>query len=525
MSLEDSRSDSTSAPADLSGQVLGHFQLLRRLGRGAMAEVYLAEQRSLDRRVAVKILKPELAGDQTYLARFQREAQAAASLVHANIVQIYEVGHVGSFHYIAQEYVEGQSLREWIARNGPPDLARALSVLRQAAAALAKAGLQGIVHRDIKPENILLTRAGEVKVADFGLAHFAHGDNAQGLTQVGITLGTPLYMSPEQVEGKPLDPRSDIYSLGVTCYHMLSGSPPFHGETALAVAVQHLKREPQPLEELRPDLAPALCRMIHKMLAKDPAERWQSAAELLRALRRLQQEHFAEGWPEELPGWDSIPIAVPDQSDFNLTRQLDGLAKTMAMANTGQKRRWWLWLTASAAAFVVGLGLARLINGSAPLVPRGMAGGFVSRQPTPLAQVYLAAQLGTEEAWRSVEKYYPASTPLVRRAKQQLARIYLREGRHADAMAIFEEFASGGPGEEYRAFGLAGKAAILTLQNRYRESAEVLETLWPIRDKLRDAQMQQLVHTVLKKNRSEIGPNPSNQQWQQWLDQSFGQPE
>ena len=241
----------SSAEADLSGRQLGDFHLLRRLGRGAMADVYLAEQERLKRRVAVKILKPELAGDRTYLQRFELEAQAAASLVHANIVQIYEVGCVEQLHYIAQEYVQGQNLREYIARHGPPDLPHALSIMRQVAAALAKAAEQGVVHRDIKPENIMLTAGGEVKVADFGLARLTREGAANDLTQVGITLGTPLYMSPEQVEGKPLDPRSDIYSFGVTCYHMLAGAPPFRGETALGVAVQHLKKQPQPLESLR----------------------------------------------------------------------------------------------------------------------------------------------------------------------------------------------------------------------------------------------------------------------------------
>ena len=213
-----------------------------------MAEVYLAEQERLKRRVAVKILRPELAGDRVYLQRFQLEAQAAASLVHANIVQIYEVGCVDQLHYIAQEYVQGQNLRDYVARHGPPDLPHALSIMRQVAAALAKAAEQGVVHRDIKPENIMLTASGEVKVADFGLARLTREGAANDLTQIGITLGTPLYMSPEQVEGKPLDPRSDIYSLGVTCYHMLAGVPPFAGETALGVAVQHLKTRPQPLE-------------------------------------------------------------------------------------------------------------------------------------------------------------------------------------------------------------------------------------------------------------------------------------
>jgi eukaryotic-like serine/threonine-protein kinase len=270
MSNEPAQPDKSDFEHGLSGRQLGDFRLIRRLGRGAMAEIYLAEQLSLKRRVAVKILKPDLANDPTYLQRFEIEAQAAASLVHANIVQIYEVGHVDRRHYIAQEYVQGQNLRDWLARNGPPDVAHALSIMRQVASALAKAAEVGVIHRDIKPENIMITTLGEVKVADFGLARLSREGAPNGLTQIGITLGTPLYMSPEQVEGKALDHRSDIYSLGVTCYQMLAGSPPFSGDTALAVAVQHLKTQPKPLETQRTDLPPALCRLVHTMLVKDP---------------------------------------------------------------------------------------------------------------------------------------------------------------------------------------------------------------------------------------------------------------
>ena len=284
-----------------------------------MAEVYLAEQERLKRRVAVKILKPELAGDRTYLQRFEIEAQAAASLIHANIVQIYEVGCVDHLHYIAQEYVQGQNLRDFIARHGPPDLPHALSIMRQVASALAKAAEQGVVHRDIKPENIMLTAGGEVKVADFGLARLTGPGAANDLTQIGITLGTPLYMSPEQVEGKPLDPRSDIYSFGVTCYHMLAGAPRFAGDTALVVAVQHLKKSPQPLETLRPDLPPALCRIVHQMLAKDPSRRFATSRDLLHELRRVQMEHFGDDWPEDLPGWESLAAEIPADPRIALT--------------------------------------------------------------------------------------------------------------------------------------------------------------------------------------------------------------
>jgi len=232
---------SAAEDADLAGRTLGDFKLLRRLGRGAMAEVYLAEQQSLRRQVALKVLKRGLAADVNYVQRFQNEARAAAALVHAHIVQIYEVGCADGIHYIAQEYVQGMNLREWMQRRGSPDVRLAVGVMRQTVAALHKAAQAGIVHRDIKPENIMLSQAGEVKVADFGLARIAREDDMLHLTQVGITMGTPLYMSPEQVEGKPLDSRSDLYSFGVTCYHLLAGKPPFTGETALAVGARHGK--------------------------------------------------------------------------------------------------------------------------------------------------------------------------------------------------------------------------------------------------------------------------------------------
>ncbi len=216
----------------LVGKTLKDYYVLRRLGQGAMAEVYLAQQLSLGRQVALKVLNAELARDPVYVERFHHEARAAAALVHAGIVQIYEVGQgdagqgVGS-HYIAQEYVPGRNLGEVIRSRGRLEPALALDILRQVTAALAKAASEGIVHRDIKPENIMLARSGEVKVADFGLAR-VQGDGGVNLTQIGVTMGTPLYMSPEQIEGRELDSRSDIYSLGVTAYHMLAGAAP-HG--------------------------------------------------------------------------------------------------------------------------------------------------------------------------------------------------------------------------------------------------------------------------------------------------------
>jgi eukaryotic-like serine/threonine-protein kinase len=277
------------AQIDLTGKRLGDYQILRRLGQGGMGYVYLAEQISLKRKVALKLLRPEMAGNPISLQRFKSEALSAARATHANIVQIYDIKEADGLHFMALEYVEGRNLREYLEKKGPPEILVALSIMRQVASAIQRASELGIVHRDIKPENILVTRKGEVKVADFGLAPVL-SDTGQplNLTQTGVTMGTPLYMSPEQVEGKPLDFRTDIYSFGVTSYHLLAGQPPFRGTTPFEVALQHVQKEPPPLADIRPDLPPELCALVHRMMAKKPAERPQTGREIVRELIALR---------------------------------------------------------------------------------------------------------------------------------------------------------------------------------------------------------------------------------------------
>lgn len=278
------------APDDLSGKRLGGYRLLRRLGSGAMADVYLAEQASLSRAVAVKVLRPETAVRPSAVLRFTQEARAAAGLVHGNIVQIHEVDCIDGHHFLAEEYVAGPTLRTWLQERGPLEAGQALSLLAQVGSALERAAEQGVVHRDIKPENLLVTPAGEVKVADFGLARVLSAANeGPELTQHGTALGTPLYMSPEQAEGSPVDARSDLYSLGATLYHLLAGRPPFGGPTHLAVALAHLKEAPEPLERHRPDLPLSLTDIVLRLLAKAPADRFQSPGELLHAVETAQQ--------------------------------------------------------------------------------------------------------------------------------------------------------------------------------------------------------------------------------------------
>lgn len=275
--------------ADLVDKTLGEFRLLRHLGSGGMADVYLAEQTSLQRHVAVKVMKPSLiatSGD-VMLARFKQEAMMAAGLNHPNIVQVYTIGEDEGYHYIAQEFVQGKDLASILKTKGVPDLGSSLHVIRQVIAALKASGRAGIVHRDIKPENILVTKKGEVKVADFGLAQLHDNPDSGSITREGMTLGTPLYMSPEQVGGKELDPRSDIYSFGVTCYQILGGQTPFSGNSAMAIAVQHLNTSPPPLNVVNSKVPLVLCRMVHRMMAKRRSLRYQSAADISDDLKKI----------------------------------------------------------------------------------------------------------------------------------------------------------------------------------------------------------------------------------------------
>ncbi len=281
-------SDSTESPVrDLTGTTLGDFEVKRLLGRGGMGQVYLATQISLNRPVALKVLHPRYLSKPIYLSRFEAEATAVAKLNHPNIVHVYTLGYVDPVRFIAMEYVEGTNLREYINKKGALDLPLALSIMRQAGQAIGAAGEVGLVHRDIKPENLLLTRKGRAKVADFGLCRDLGADRLH-ITQPGTTMGTPLYMSPEQAQGKPLDHRSDLYSLGVTFYHMLSGEPPFRADSAVALAMKHVSEQPVSLRVRRPDIPLELERLVLKLMAKSPRDRYQSAAEMLADLAKIR---------------------------------------------------------------------------------------------------------------------------------------------------------------------------------------------------------------------------------------------
>ena len=273
---------------DLTGSTLGDFQVERLLGRGGMGEVYLATQVSLNRPVALKVLRPDVLAKPGYRERFESEAIAVAKLNHPSIVHVYAMGQIDGVHFIAMEYVEGTNLREYVVKRGALDLPQALSIMKQAAQAIGAAGEAGIIHRDVKPENILMTRRGRVKVADFGLCRQVDEEGPH-LTQVGITMGTPAYMSPEQAQGYPLDHRSDLYSLGATIYFMLAAMPPFKADSPVAMALKQVREIPSSLLIHRPDLPVEIDRLVMKLMAKNPADRYQSAAEMLGDLAKVRE--------------------------------------------------------------------------------------------------------------------------------------------------------------------------------------------------------------------------------------------
>ncbi|QDU78465.1 Serine/threonine-protein kinase PknB [Polystyrenella longa] len=429
-----------------------------------MSSVFLAQQKSLHRQVALKLLKPELLEneeDETYLKRFSQEAAAAAALNHPNIVQVYSIGEEQGYHYIAQEYVQGVNLRQYIDKHGPLDLKLTISLLRQIASALQKAGEIGIVHRDIKPDNILLNRKGQVKVADFGLARIVRQEDKGNLTQAGTTLGTPLYMSPEQVHGHELDQRSDIYSLGVTCYCMLSGKPPFQGTNAVTIAMKHINEKPVPLSKHRPDLPAELGRVVEKMMAKDRRKRYSDCQEILNELKRL----FPKSVPSTEPvvnDWETN-LEIPTATPFNWT-----IGKTIGV------------MVASA------LLVAGISGGIAFSQRPGDLFKLPETPPTNLKQTpsdqYLYAlnqEERAEEALRALinnpAEFQGQETEYRKYqkfAQLRLAHLYLVKGLYTEAMDLFEEVKDTTNRQEEMVFfsqSRAGEIITLGLTENYTE--------------------------------------------------------
>ncbi len=268
-------------------QQIPGFQIMQRIGAGAMASVYKAKQLSLDRIVAIKILPKRLSEDPEFVARFYKEGRAAAKLNHNNIVQAIDVGEYAGYHYFVMEFVDGKTVYDILAERRVYSEKDALSVIIQIARALEHAHARGFIHRDVKPKNIMITRDGNAKLADMGLAREA-GDEAAAEAEKGRAYGTPYYISPEQVRGvKDVDFRADIYSLGATLYHMITGRVPFDGTTPGQIMQKHLKEPLVPPDHLNPNISTGLGEVVERAMAKDRNKRYASTTDMLQDLERV----------------------------------------------------------------------------------------------------------------------------------------------------------------------------------------------------------------------------------------------
>jgi Tol biopolymer transport system component len=322
-----------------SGQTLSHYRIAGTLGRGGMGEVYIAEDTRLGRRVALKILPAGLAADAGRRGRFEREAKAVAALNHPNIVTIHSIEESGGVHFLTMELVEGETLAQMI-RGGGIDLTRLLRLALELAEAMAAAHRQGITHRDLKPDNIMLGADGRLKILDFGLAKLLEDSAAQGAaselvtrevqTEEGKIVGTAAYMSPEQAEGRPVDPRSDVFSLGIILYEMATGERPFKGDTRMSTISSILRDTPAPVTELNGNLPRHLGRIVRRCLAKDPERRYGNGRELYNDLLELK---------EEIDSGEIGPAAAP--------------AAGTGAAGPGRRRGWSLAMALSIGAAIV----------------------------------------------------------------------------------------------------------------------------------------------------------------------------
>lgn len=322
------------------GKILNsRYELKQLIGSGGMADVYMATDSLLGRTVAVKILHPQYAKDQVFVARFRQEAQAAANLNQGNIVNVYDWGIENSIYYLVMEYVEGRDLKDIILQGGQLLPERAAEIAMSICLALEAAHAQGIVHRDIKPQNVIVTYDNKIKVMDFGIARTTGGS---AMTETGTIMGTAQYISPEQAQGRTADPRSDLYSLGVVLYEMLIGKVPFDGENPVAIAYKHVREDPLPPSMINPDISPELEAVVMKALSKNPENRYQSAVEMYSDLERC-----LEGAPVY-----ATPVLPQQEASLGATRAYPAVPTTPRRRSLA-----WLWIGIICVVALAGIGI------------------------------------------------------------------------------------------------------------------------------------------------------------------------
>jgi len=335
----------------------GRYRVLERLGAGGMADVYAAEDQELGRRVALKLLYRHLAESGSFAERFRREASSAAGLQHPNIVGIFDRGEWDGTYYIAMELIQGRTLKDVIRERGPAPPDAAVDIVLQILRAARFAHQRGVVHRDIKPHNVMIDEEGRVKVTDFGIARAGASD----MTETGSVMGTAQYLSPEQAQGRPVDARSDLYSIGIVLYELLTGTVPFDAESPVTVALKQVSEQPVPPMDRNPAVPPALDAVVMHALEKDPANRYPNADAFIEALLAARAK------PQEI-------LAPPPPPVVPIEEELE--------EEDRRSRRWWLWLLALLALLAIAFGLYELLTPTQAAVPN-----VIGRQSATASQI------------------------------------------------------------------------------------------------------------------------------------------
>jgi serine/threonine-protein kinase len=383
----------------------GRYKVIRKLGAGGMANVYLAEDQELGRRVAIKILNDRHANDEQFVERFRREAKNAAALSHPNVVSIYDRGDAEGTYYIAMEFLDGRSLKELIVSRGPAPVNVAVEYARQILSALRFAHRHGIVHRDIKPHNALVDSEGRVKVTDFGIARAG----ASQMTEAGSIVGTAQYLSPEQARGSGVDQRSDLYSLGIVLYELLTGTVPFNGDTPVEIAMKHLSQTPEPPSAKRPDLPREIDLVVMRALAKDPDDRYQSAEEMDADLDRVARGAAVSAETEESATMIMrSPQTIPGPTSSTAATMIAPPRRGAALPPPPpvyydleepiHRRPVWPWI--AALLFVVGAGIGGWFLYSQ------ISNKLASNQPVPV-ELYLNMREAAARAKISADGFRP----------------------------------------------------------------------------------------------------------------------
>jgi beta-lactam-binding protein with PASTA domain/predicted Ser/Thr protein kinase len=385
----------------------GRYRVIERLGSGGMADVYCAEDEQLGRRVALKLLYRHLAENVSFVERFRREASSAAGLQHPNIVSIFDRGEWDGTYYIAMELIEGRTLKDVIRERGPAPPDAAVDIVLQILQAARFAHQRGVVHRDIKPHNVLIDEEGRVKVADFGIARAGASD----MTETGSVMGTAQYLSPEQAQGKPVDARSDLYSIGIVLYELLTGSVPFDAESPVTVALKQVSEPPVPPRERNPAVPPALNAVVLRALEKDPARRYATADEFIEALRT------AMAAPHEVLPPPPPPVAPVEE---------------MLEEDDRRARRWWLWLLLLLALAAIAFGLYQVLTPKQATVPN-----VIGQRSATASQIL-------QNRGFEVDVVTVTSSEVER---DRVAGQSPRPGRKADEGSVVTITVSGGPGQ------------------------------------------------------------------------------